>query len=142
MIRLWIHECFRVYGDKLVDYTDINSFKKIVTDVVRKGIEGLSEDIIYAQPNIYCHFAKGLTDIKYMPVSGWDRLKSLLDEAQDRYNDYVGAINLVLFDDAMSHVCRISRILESSRGYALLIGIGGSGKQCISDSTYQGLQCE
>ncbi|XP_044574110.1 dynein beta chain, ciliary [Drosophila ananassae] len=132
MIRLWIHECFRVYGDKLVDYTDINSFKKIVTDVVRKGIEGLSEDIIYAQPNIYCHFAKGLTDIKYMPVSGWDRLKSLLDEAQDRYNDYVGAINLVLFDDAMSHVCRISRILESSRGYALLIGVGGSGKQSLT----------
>lgn len=132
MIRLWIHECYRVYGDKLVDYTDINSFKKIVTDVVRKGIEGLNEEVIYAQPLIYCHFAKGLTDIKYMPISGWERLKSLLDEAQDRYNDYVGAINLVLFDDAMSHVCRISRILESSRGYALLIGVGGSGKQSLT----------
>ncbi|XP_026835009.1 dynein beta chain, ciliary isoform X2 [Drosophila erecta] len=132
MVRLWIHECYRVYGDKLVDYTDINSFKKIVSDIVRKGIEGVNEEVVYSQPLIYCHFSKGLTDIKYMPISGWERLKSLLDEAQDRYNDYIGAMNLVLFDDAMSHVCRISRILESSRGYALLIGVGGSGKQSLT----------
>ncbi|XP_030371689.1 dynein beta chain, ciliary [Scaptodrosophila lebanonensis] len=132
MMRLWIHECNRVYGDKLVDYTDIGNFKKIVAEVVRKGIEGISDEIVYAQPHIYCHFAKGLTDIKYMPIPNWDRLKNLLEEAQDRYNDYVGAMNLVLFDDAMSHVCRISRIIESSRGYALLIGVGGSGKQSLT----------
>ena len=70
-----------------------------------------------------------------MPIPNWDRLKALLEEAQMRYNDYVGAMNLVLFDDAMSHVCRISRILESSRGREgrdLLIGVGGSGKQSLT----------
>ncbi|XP_023292211.2 dynein beta chain, ciliary [Lucilia cuprina] len=132
LLRLWVHECNRVYGDKLVDQTDINSFGKIIAEAVRKGIEGYSEEVVFGKPHIYCHFALGLAENKYMPISDWERLHKLLEEAQERYNDFVGAMNLVLFDDAMCHVCRISRIVESSRGYALLIGVGGSGKQSLT----------
>ncbi|XP_061501815.1 dynein beta chain, ciliary isoform X1 [Anopheles gambiae] len=132
LIRLWAHEATRVYGDKLVEERDIDNFNKLIVDVVKKSFEEMDETKVFSKPIIYSHFAEGLTDPKYMPVASWETLNKTLEEAQSNYNDMIGAMNLVLFEDAMSHICRISRILEGPRGNALLIGVGGSGKQSLS----------
>lgn len=66
----------------------------------------VDESLLTQKPNIYCHFARGIGEPKYMKVKSWESLTILLQDALMSYNDLVAAINLVLFEDAMMHVCR------------------------------------
>ncbi|GCC24108.1 hypothetical protein chiPu_0002508 [Chiloscyllium punctatum] len=95
-------------------------------------LQDMDESALFQKPNIFCHFASGIGEPKYLPVKNWNSLNKILVEALDGYNEINAVMNLVLFEDAMAHICRINRILESPRGNALLVGVGGSGKQSLS----------
>ena len=53
-----------------------------------------------------------------------------VEEALEDYNaTYTKKMPLVMFLDAVSHVAHISRIIRQPLGNALLLGVGGSGRQ-------------
>jgi dynein heavy chain len=70
----------------------------------------------------------------YAPVRDMGSLKDLLTEKMEDYALEPGAaaLDLVLFHDALLHVCRIHRILSQPRGNALLVGVGGSGRKSLA----------
>lgn len=84
------------------------------------------------KPLIFCHFARGLGDKMYDEVNEYQALYKTLMEALMEYNETNAVMDLVLFEDAMKHICRISRIISNPSGHALLVGVGGSGKQSLS----------
>jgi dynein heavy chain len=61
-----------------------------------------------------------------------DKLEPIIVEALKEYNDDFAQMGLVLFEDALKHVCRITRIVMPPSGHALLVGVGGSGKQSLT----------
>ncbi|XP_059027314.1 dynein axonemal heavy chain 11 [Mustela lutreola] len=132
LTHLWLHESSRVYGDKLVDPKDCNLFQKKMLETACKYFEGVDSPVLLQPPLVYCHFAHSDPDPCYLPVRDWEVLKTVLTEALDSYNELNAVMPLVFFEDAMQHVCRISRILRTPEGHALLIGVGGSGKQSLS----------
>lgn len=74
-------------------------------------------------------------DSAYMNILSMDDLRSVLENKLAEYNENVATMDLVLFDKAMEHICRIARIIDQPVGNALLVGVGGSGKQSLSKLT-------
>ncbi|XP_023241581.1 dynein beta chain, ciliary-like isoform X1 [Centruroides sculpturatus] len=134
LLQLWIHECRRVYRDKLVDENDLKQFDKIIIDIIRKTfqVEDINYEVIEKERPLYCHFNEGTAISKYMPVVDKNNLYKILVNSLNSYNEIHAAMNIVLFEDAVEHICRISRILRFPRGNALLVGVGGSGKQSLA----------
>ncbi|XP_026986875.1 dynein axonemal heavy chain 9 [Sagmatias obliquidens] len=133
LVKLYLHESNRVYRDKMVEEKDLDLFDKIQAEVIKKIFNDLKETVEQTQSlNMYCHFANGIGEPKYMPVQSWELLTQTLVEALENHNKVNTVMDLVLFEDAMRHVCHINRILECPRGNALLVGVGGSGKQSLT----------
>uniref|UniRef100_A0A8C4GZ62 Dynein heavy chain 9, axonemal n=1 Tax=Dicentrarchus labrax TaxID=13489 RepID=A0A8C4GZ62_DICLA len=133
LLKIYLHESNRVYRDKLVEEQDFQVFDKLQADTVKKFYEDVEETLEQTREmNLYCHFARGLGEARYMAAESWTSLNKTLLEVLDSYNEVNATLNLVLFEDAMAHICRINRILESPRGNALLVGVGGSGKQSLT----------
>jgi dynein heavy chain len=84
------------------------------------------------EPLIFAQFVGGLDDKLYDQFPTAQALNARLTEALREYNDTNAVMDLVLFEDAMKHVCKISRIVAAEQGHSLLVGVGGSGKQSLS----------
>jgi len=133
LVKLWLHEAERTYGDLLMDKSDTVIYAKLAREVAKKYFPNDKDDLVFPVANIFCHFALGLEDGGTYADTNFEALDELLYEALREYNENFAVMELVLFEDAVRHICRISRIIAT--GHALLVGVGGSGKQSLSRLT-------
>ena len=131
--RLWMHECERVYADRLISNGEIQRCQEIIVDVAKRVLDE-DPDALFKQPNAWTTFATQTLDESkaYLPVKSMASLSKVLHEQLKEYNEQNAIMNLVLFDQAMLHVVRIARIIGFPQGNALLVGVGGSGKQSLA----------
>ena len=149
LIKLWIHECKRVFEDRLINNGDISQFRIYHTEVFTKHLgddsskERIQEENAGLDPVIFTSFINvhngGEKTYIESDMSG---LKQCLEEKLAEYNETKSVMNLVLFNQAVQHVSRIARILDLGVGNALLIGVGGSGKQSLAKLAAFIRECE
>jgi dynein heavy chain len=138
----------RTFSDRFTTMEDVTRFRGVLDQVMYKTVEAQYKPLMEGQESpdagpTYADFMGGApaqsgTDTEpgapFAEQQRLDRLRNVIEEEMSEYNATPGLLpmNLVFFRDAMRHVARIHRILRTPRGNALLVGVGGSGRQSLS----------
>ncbi|XP_059139620.1 dynein axonemal heavy chain 3-like isoform X2 [Physella acuta] len=141
LLRLWVHEVYRVFYDRLIDDNDRNMFFKIVKnncqDSFKQNIDKilghLSKSGKVTDADIRSLFFGDYFNPEnrvYTEITDLKELTVVMEHYLDEYNIVSKApMKLVMFKFAIEHMSRVSRVLLQDNGHALLVGIGGSGRQ-------------
>lgn len=148
-IGLWRYECERVFCDKLVNNKDKDTVLNAINDISIESF-GMEPEINekFARDKFFA-FADYLTaDEKdeegtiiqmgprnYEAVNDIELLKKRSYECMEDFNlepKNTKKLELVLFNDALKHLLKVIRIIRQPRSSALLVGVGGSGKQSLT----------
>jgi dynein heavy chain len=143
LLRIWKHECERVFSDKLTNLKDKATYKGwMEAQIIETFGEELSEMsqspfymVNFLRPDVLDEDGGVLEDAPkvYEPGGNLEEIRPVVLEFLDRYNyeNPSKKMELVLFNDALEHMLRINRLMEMPRGSGLLVGVGGSGKQSL-----------
>ncbi|CAF0945608.1 unnamed protein product [Adineta steineri] len=147
IMSLWKHECYRVIADRFVAPEDKDWFEKTIKIVAEEDCGSHAASAMHAEP-YFVDFLREAPEPTgeegddadfeapkiYEPIPSYEFLSEKLLMFQQQYNETIkgSKMDLVFFKDAMTHLVKISRIIRTPRGCALLVGVGGSGKQSLT----------
>ncbi|KAG8470448.1 hypothetical protein KFE25_008869 [Diacronema lutheri] len=146
LLQLWRHEATRVFQDRLIDAADKAWFDASVSRLIEERL-GAARGLHKTPVAFFVDFLRPAPEdaetgealpppkvYEPVPNGNFDVLREVIGGymARFRESNKLQGVSLVLFDDALHHFMRISRIIRTARGSALLVGVGGSGKQSLS----------
>ncbi|XP_029639148.1 dynein heavy chain 3, axonemal-like isoform X2 [Octopus sinensis] len=145
VIRLWVHEVYRVFHDRLIDDTDREMFFSIVKDScqnnfkvnIDKVLGHLSKSGKVKDSDVrnlfFGDFANPDQKTTYDEIQDLKELTKVMEHYLDECNaNSKSPMSLVMFKFAIEHISRVSRVLLQDNGHVLLVGIGGSGRQSVT----------
>jgi dynein heavy chain, axonemal len=132
VIRLWCHESARVFRDRLISEEDCTWFDDATLHELHKSLGASNWGKEHFTGCLYADFLTR-ENKEYQELKDRAQVSNVLAEYLEEYNiNFASRMDLVFFQDAINHVTRISRVLSQPRGNALLVGVGGSGRQSLT----------
>jgi len=132
LIRLLIHENMRIFHDRMISIEDRKLFKGMLDDLLDINFQQRWHPDIYTEDEPNSIFIDFLEDTKvYSEITNIQDIKDGVEE-QLEADTSGNKVSIVLFKQAISYCCMISRIIKLSNGHALLVGEGGSGRHSLS----------
>ncbi|XP_043967273.1 dynein axonemal heavy chain 10 [Gambusia affinis] len=143
-VRVWRNECLRIFHDRLIDETDKTLVQGHIKNLVEEHFKAEMEAVM-SNPILFGDYRNAFNETEprdYEDIQDYETSKAIFEFVLEEYNETMSRMNLVLFEDALEHLTRIHRIVRIDRGHALLVGVGGSGKQSLAKLAAFAAECE
>lgn len=124
-LRLWNHECKRVFQDRMTSPEHKKAYDGLVAQVLEKVFRK-TDPAISVEPCFYSAIVDN--DYRYQSL---ETIKSTIEDYLNQYNSTYKNLHMVLFTSAVEHIVRAVRILATEGSHLLLIGLGGSGRKSV-----------
>ncbi|KAI5076359.1 hypothetical protein GOP47_0008424 [Adiantum capillus-veneris] len=134
IVSLWLHEAMRVFQDRLINEEDRLWFSNCLADQLEKQFKLQWNEVVTTDRLLYCDFlTPGAEPRIYEQVMDFVKLSQVVEQYLEDYNSVTSTpMKLVMFLDAIEHAARICRVIRLPLGNALLLGVGGSGRQSLT----------
>jgi dynein heavy chain len=88
MVRLWVHECHRVWHDRLLFPEDRELYMGFMKGAL-KEFQDVKEDDAFAEPLIFTSFVAACEghEATYVHIKSTDHLKGVLEAKLEEYNE-------------------------------------------------------
>jgi len=129
LLKCWMHECERIFKDRLVSKQDLNWFTSLCKRLMDKHFKRPYDTVVKLEPIIFTDFFDPKST-SYLECQDHPKLLDKISESLEDYNCTSKIrMDLVLFTSFLQHICRVVRVLKLPLGNALLVGVGGSGRK-------------
>nr|XP_045615668.1 dynein axonemal heavy chain 7-like isoform X1 [Procambarus clarkii] len=148
-VRLWVHEMYREFCDRLMEAWEVTPIYKIIVNTIKTNFR----DKIHVIFDKICNDDGSVTE-SCLERACWGLMGSIDTPAEERrYEELTDAaqlhqtiaafineynmenrapLNLVTFKYVVNHITRICRVLGRAGGHLMLVGMGGSGRRSLA----------
>lgn len=149
-IRLWVHEIFRVFGDRIIDENDQNWFFSKLKDCVKLNFKDSFESVFDNLPKSkqdeltrdsfkFLHFGNFMDEKncdnylrRYEEINSMDILHNKVNSFIGDYNnEHKIKLDMVISNFILEHLLRICRVMSIPGENLLMISSSGFGRKSL-----------
>ncbi|XP_074111940.1 dynein axonemal heavy chain 7 [Cotesia typhae] len=149
LIRLWVHESLRIFGDRITGEEDSDWLFIKIKEAVKANFKDTFESVFDHLPKqndkltrksfkslIFANFMdadKEPLNRRYEEITSKDALKNKIVFYLNEFNQkFDKKLDLLILSDVLEHLVRVCRVLATPGGHLLMLCTGGSGRKSLT----------
>ena len=127
LVRLWAHEALRLFRDRLVYDEEKKWCDEKLEEVARQFFPSVNIDKALERPILFSTYLTKLYE-----SCEFEALRGFIKKKLVTFNEEELDVRLVVFNEVVSNIAKIDRVLRQPIGHCLLVGASGVGKTTLS----------